>query len=422
MKREITTGDMMHVYGCFGAGADYTVRITIRLTENIDPAALRKAVDAAALRYPHFCVRLTKGAENFYYEDNPLPIVILPTEERICLNTPEVNHHVWAVCFAGDQIYLNFFHGITDGTGMYSILATLLYYYRRERYGITGPGGIPTVDIPADEAELTDPQDKLLQTEHMPGEIPPMEQAFTLEKDGGLTPSEATLWDIMIPEEAFIRFTSANDASPGTMISLLLARAIDSLYPERTKKIISAYVINIRPMLGPEKTYHNCLGMAMFPYTEKLKALPFSHQCTVYRGMTFLQSDADRIVPAITENAYHVKQAALAAATVEDKKRVFGQMFLAGEGTITFLVSYIGRWRYPAVADIMRELWVHPASTFSLMAEINAVGGSICLGLQQRFREDSVQEAFLRQLEENSIPYRIVRKTRSDNPAFPEPQ
>ncbi|MBR2532607.1 MAG: hypothetical protein IKE56_08135 [Lachnospiraceae bacterium] len=422
MKRAITTGDMMHVYGCFGAGADYTVRITVRLTERIDPAALRKAVDAAALRYPYFCVRLTKGAETLYYEDNPLPVVILPTEERICLNSPAVNHHVWAVCFAGDRIHLDFFHGITDGTGMYSVLATLLYYYGREHYGINGPGIIPTDDIPADEAELTDPQDELLQTEHMPREIPPMEQAFTLETDGGLTPSEATLWDITIPEDAFIRFTSANDASPGTMISLLLARAVDSLYPERTKKIISAYVINARPMLGAEKTYHNCLSMAMFPYTEKLKALPFSHQCTVYRGMTFLQSDADRIVPAITENADHVKQAFLAAATLEEKKDVFGQMFRGGEGMITFLVSYIGRWHYPAVADMMRELWIHPPNTFSLMAEINAAGGSICLSLQQRFREDSVREAFLRQLEENSIPYRIVRKIRSDNAAFPEPQ
>ncbi|MBQ7175058.1 MAG: hypothetical protein IJR62_06325 [Lachnospiraceae bacterium] len=422
MKREITTGDMMHVYGCFGAGADYTVRITVRLTERIDPAVLRKAVDAAALRYPYFCVRLTKGAETLYYEDNPLPIVILPTEERICLNSPAVNHHVWAVCFAEDRIHLDFFHGISDGTGMYSVLATLLYYYGREHYGITAPGGIPTDDIPADEAELTDPQDELLQTEHMPREIPPMEQAFTLEIDGELTPSEATLWDITIPEDAFIRFTSANDASPGTMISLLLARAIDSLYPERTKKIISAYVINARPMLGAEKTYHNCLSMAMFPYTEKLKALPFSHQCTVYRGMTFLQSDADRIVPVITENADHVKQAALAAATLEEKKDVFGQMFRGGEGVITFLVSYVGRWHYPAVADMMCELWVHPPNTFSLMAEINAVGGSICLSLQQRFREDSVREAFLRQLEENGIPYRIVRKIRSDNAAFPEPQ
>ena len=30
-----------------------------------------------------------------------------------------------------------------------------------------------------------------------------------------------------------MRFTSANDASPGTMISLLLARAIDSVFPDR---------------------------------------------------------------------------------------------------------------------------------------------------------------------------------------------
>ena len=44
-----------------------------------------------------------------------------------------------------------------------------------------------------------------------------------------------------------------NDASPGTMISILFARAIDALYPEREKIIMSRYSVNARPMLHAEK-------------------------------------------------------------------------------------------------------------------------------------------------------------------------
>ena len=418
--RRITTGDAMHVYGCFGAGVDYTVRLTVRLTERVDPTAMRAALDETARRYPHFCVRLRKGEDSFYYEDNPLPVALLLTDERIELNCPAANHHVWAVCCAEDRVHLDFFHGITDGTGMYAVLATLLFHYGKQRGSAAEPGGIPTADVPADGDELEDPQDALPAPG--PGTSAPMEEAFTLETDGGLTPGEATLWDIRIPEEAFIRFTTANDASPGTMVSLLLARAVDGLYPERKKRIVSAYVINARPMLGAPRTGHNCLSMAIFPYSDRLRDMPFSRQCTVYRGMTFLQSDADRVRPAMAANASAVRETLAAAATAEEKKERFGRMFRSGEGVITFLVSYVGQWRYPAVAETMRELWVHPPNTFSLLAEIGAAGGNICLTLQQRFREDTVREAFLRQLEQHGIPYRVVRKIPGDNAGFPEPE
>ncbi|MBO7668019.1 MAG: hypothetical protein J6T26_06100, partial [Firmicutes bacterium] len=101
--REITTGDMMHVHGCFGAGVDYTVRLTARLKEKADRTALRKAIDITALRYPYLCVRLRKGENAFYYEDNPLPVALLRGDGPVCLNSPETNYHVWAVCCAEDR-------------------------------------------------------------------------------------------------------------------------------------------------------------------------------------------------------------------------------------------------------------------------------------------------------------------------------
>ena len=418
--REITIGDMMHIYGCFGNGADYTARITVRLAERIDIERLRKALSMTALRYPHFCVRLRSGKDSYYFEDNPLPVVLTQTDDRIRLNSPEVNYHIWAVCCSADRIHLDFFHGITDGTGMYAVLSTLLYYYGVENNTVGSPGNIPTAEIPAGPEELSDPLDSIQRT-YAPNAAPEAEEAFTLETDGLLTPAAATYWDVLIPEKAFIPFTSANDSSPGTMVSLLLARAIDRLYPDRKKKIISAYVINARPMIGAVQTSHNCLSMALFPYSDKLKSLPFPTQCTAYRGMTILQSDADRIAALMAENANQIRSAAAAAKTLEEKKNVFAQMFNGGEGYVTFLVSYVGQWKYPAVAETMREIWIHAATTFSLMAEIGAAGGNICLTLQQRFREDTVREAFLRELTEKGIPYDLKRVIPADNARFRHP-
>ena len=418
--RLITTGDMMHVHGGFGAQVDYTARITVRLDAPVEEEILCRALCDTKKRYPYLNVHLRKGEGAFYYVESPEPVAILHTDERITLNSPQTNGIVWAVCWNEDRIHLDTYHGVTDGTGMYRVLATLLYYYCRERYGAPLEEGIGLAGDVIPPAELADPQDVIMPE---PSDIPPTRfvPAFTLETDGGFTPSEASIWDVAIPEDAFIRFTSAHDASPGTMVSLIMARAIDELYPERDKEIVSAYVVNARPMLGAKKTYHNCLSMAVFNYDDRLRGMPLTRQSTIYRGKTFAQSYDEAIRNSVAASAQAIRAAARGAVSISDKKEVFKQMFNGGEGYVSFLVSYTGKWQYPAIGEHILELWAHPPNTFSLMVEIGAVNGKIFLTLQQRFREDTVREAFPNQLRKHGIPFEVKRVMGSDIARFPEP-
>ena len=468
---KITTGDMMHVHGGFGQKVDYTVRMSVRMKDAVDADLLADALEKTQRRYPYFCVRIKKGEAAYYYEENPLPVVLLSRNGRVSLNTDEVNGHVWAVCYCEDYIHLDFYHGITDGAGMYKVLSTLLYYYCAERYGASKDRNVKTLADPALPEQMVkpvalkkavfvlpeeteDPQDKLPDVDL--SKIPPssMKPAFTLDTDGGLTPSEATIWDVEIPEEPFMRFVTDNDSTPGTMVSLLLSRAVYNLYyepqpqllwhtsahadepqPDKPqelrawqtnasapeKDIITAYVINARPMLGANNIQHNCLGMAILDFDERIAEMPLTRQCTIYRGKTFAQSFDETIRDSMTVNAARTRAAAEAAPTLDAKNEVFGQAFAGGEGFITILVSYIGKWPYPILGEHICELWTHPPNTFSLMVEISAAGGKIFLTIQQRFHEDCVREAFLRELEEYGIPYKVLRVMESDVARMPEP-
>lgn len=404
----------MHVYGGFACNVDYTGRLSVRMTDRVDGGILARALARTQQRYPYFLLRIRQNADALYYEKNDLPVVLLHTNDRIRLHSEEVNGHLWAVCYREDFIHLDVYHGMTDGTGMYQLLSTLLFYYCEEKYGVSDPGRVRTVTDRIPPEETDDPQD------HLPSPGPPQagqpqwKEAFTFEKDGQLTPSEASIWDIEIPENAFLRFTSANDASPGTMISLLLARAAHALYPDAEKDIISAYVVNARPMLGNPQTCHNCLSMVLFDYEDRIRRMPLPRQCTVYRGKTFIQSDGDVVRAAMSASAGSIREAAAASGGLSSKMETFGKMFAGGEGLVSFLVSYVGKWPHPALAGYIREFWTHPPNTFSLMAEIAAVNGNIFLSIQQRFREDTVREAFLRQLEEHGIPYNVRRVMASD--------
>ncbi len=53
------------------------------------------------------------------------------------------------------------------------------------------------------------------------------------------------------------------------MISLLFARVIDSLYPERNRGIRGSYIINARPMLHAEMNHHNFVTTVFMDYSDK---------------------------------------------------------------------------------------------------------------------------------------------------------
>lgn len=412
---KITTGDTMHVYGAVGAKVDYAVRFKVRLKEKIDPDALTSAVSSASLRFPYFMGRLVCDGESFEYADNDLPIVVLNSDGRVVLNSAQTNYHVWSVSYLDDFIYLDFFHGITDGTGMYRVLATILYHYCKTVYGI---GDIPELESSDIEAEKADPQDTIAE---VPAPDVSYTPAFTLETDGGLTKSSPVIWDVKIPEDAFIKFVRENDSTPGTMVELLMGKAINSLYPDRTKPIISSYVINARPMVGAEATNHNCLGMSVFDYSPLVSSMPLSTQGTVYRGKTFVQSREEQVAAGLAVNASTVKGIMNSTPSLEARKEIFTAMFNGGEGFISYLVSYPGKWKYPSIGQYMEEFWTHPPCTFSLMVILGAAGGNISLSIQQRFTEKIVVEKFFSLLEENGIPYEVISSGASDVAGFEAP-
>lgn len=418
---KITPGDAIHVYGSLGR-VDYSVRLCVRMDDTIDAGILAGALEKTAKRYPYLCVRLCKDEEQCYYEDNDAPVCLFNTGEQISLNSEETNYHVWAVCYKEDFLYLDFYHGICDGTGMYYVLSTLLYYYISEKYGPISKEGIRTLDDPIDDREMVDPLNLLpeLDLSQAPPAISSMAPSFNLVDDAGMTECPKTIVrDIMIPEEELLKFTSANDASPGTFITAIIARAIDRVNPVREKDIVGSYIINGRPMLDFPYTHHNCICATMLKYTEKLKGMPLDRQCTSYRGMTFLQSDNEAVQKSLTFSSSRTKMA-LKAKTLEEKRAAFARMIDGGRKFFTYIVSYVGQWKYKEIGAHIREFWTHIPASNGFVTEVAAVNGNIFLSIQQNFVEDTYYDAVLKELDDNNISYTRVRSIENDVARFPE--
>ena len=382
---------------------------------------LHEAVAKTQKRFPYLSLVLRGNDQTFWYEENKMPVVLLHTDERITLNSKQTNGHVWAVCWWEDRLYLDIFHGITDGTGMYMLLSTLLFYYFNQRYGVTDNTGIRTLEDPVLPGESDDPADHMPQLDPSMLKAPRRPEAFSLTGDARLTPSDPVIYDVEMPEQAFVCFSSAHDASPGTMVSILFSRAIDALYPERKKPLTSSYIINGRPMVGAPLTHHNCVQTVAFEYSDRVKAMPFDRQCTVHRGTTFIQADPERVAGSMAFSASVNRLTAQTAPSAEAKKQAYARMLNGGKRYFTYMVSYIGKWKHDQLAPYILEFWTHVPNANELLTEIAAINGKIFLSIHQNFCEDVIVRGFLRQLDGYGIPYKIHGPLNSDIAHFPEP-
>ena len=87
-----------------------------------------------------------------------------------------------------------------------------------------------------------------------------------------------------------------------------------------------------------------------------------------------------------------------------------------------YVVSYTGQCKRPSLARHIRELWTHAPCAIPFEIEIKSVSGNLFLSIHQMFREDTCVNAFLRQLEENDIPYTVVKTAENDIAQFPLPE
>lgn len=114
----------------------YAIRIRMRMRDMVDAATLRYAVDLTMKRYPYFCVRLQEDGNEFFFVDNPSPVVISCSPHGADLNSEASNFHMISFSCDADWLILDVFHGLTDATGAYEVIRTLLYYYCSRRYDV----------------------------------------------------------------------------------------------------------------------------------------------------------------------------------------------------------------------------------------------------------------------------------------------
>ena len=381
------------------------LRLRIRMRDLIDPSVLRSSVETTMLRYPYFCVELQKKNGQYVFIDNKRPVVISASLAGVPLNSEESNYHMIAFAYQDNWIELDIFHGLTDGTGAYEVIRTLLYYYCSERYGVKlKDEGIRLAGEEISPEEWLDPVEA---ASDLPvPERKDLSKAIHLAEMSGLSPeSKKTVYSVAIPESEFMQFNIENDGSPGTMVALFLSRAIAKLYPDAEDSIRIALCVNQRNALRVPKAHHSLVGGVMLEYKDKLKNWPLARQATAYRGMVFAQTMDETVLGGV--NTFKgITQLLLSKETDQERIEVAGYIGNMSNQVLTATVSYVGKADYKEAERYIRDFrtWTSPSRNMVLV-EIAAVNGRFVLDIIQPFSDPIYVNAFLKELEDNDITY-----------------
>ena len=400
-----------------GEEMSWTVRMTLKMRDVVNGNLLRQAVELARQRYPYYQVKLgirkdDAGTEYFVYEDNSEPWVVSEGEKPVRLIGPESNYHLLAFCYWEDCIAIDFFHCLTDGTGAYNILRTLLYEYCSRRYDAAlSRANVRIAGDTISPAEWEDPAAQPNPDNLHPFPVPERKRCINLTTQAKTAVNEAVeTVNILVEEEEMMKYVSSGDTSPATLVSLLLTRAIARLHPDVAEGVpMVALAINQRPALGCPQAGQTMAGSLRLTLNDEMRGMDLELQQTIFRGMVALQSNEDNVIEGFwqTQNTQDMFEK---VPTLEGRHQAMAKAFIVALSAASACVSYVGKANLGAAEQYVSEMYTEADTPYALTVEMSAVNGTFCISLMQRFADDTYLDAFLDELRQIGISYRIATR------------
>ena len=394
-------------YYAVAGGTPAVIRLGARMNDAVDGQVFLHAVKATIPRYPYYRRKLEIMGGALFLVNNDGEIPVFHTKEPPILSSEESNRHLIGFSWWEEWIYLDIFHGITDGSGAYEVMRTLLHYYCEQRYGVTLPADsirLAGEVIPDEEwKNPLEERTKLPQPERQA-----VQESFNLTEDGNLKrQSQPTAYHITIPEEAVMRLCHQTGGSPAALFSLLACRAVACLYPDHSKTIRVMLPTNQRACLDVPKAHHSLVGGIGLDFDETISRLPFDEQVRVFRKGIHAQAEKDVMLKGVATQVA-LSQRIASIPTHQGRVQFCDAVNQAVDRFSTLNVSYIGRAGFGGAEHYVREVRSLTCPTGHVLVEAVAVGGRFELEWLQWIDSYALLKAFLEELQSADIPYNIT--------------
>ena len=386
----------------------FTVRMVTK--DPVNPESVEYAAAKAMERYSYIKKRLCRNWNKLWLEDNDLPVVVKKGSKSPVLGTDESNHHLIAVSYDENSIYLHAFHGLIDGCGSNNIIRTLIYYYILHRYGIEiKHNGFRLIGDEIEEEEYIDPFPRkapgkdIIPKGKTPRFISAMSLSEELKRMGRSCEYHPSTFMIHVAEEELHRVMAKHEATPISLMSVLMARAVDKVTAGSRKAIGIGIPINFRPALNANKCYRSLIYSLHVIYDEKIKRLPFDKQCKAVRGRVRLQSNRDSVINELEfqRKIFNVINGVPFLPLKRTAAKIIQGLNMGDE---TFLISYAGRAQFGEAENYIEYIGVDvdPCGC-DILLEISLINGVYSVDIIQRFEDSIYIDAFVEELKREGV-------------------
>lgn len=389
-------------------------RMSMRLTETVDPSRLQQALVRVLPRFPCFRVRMRKGLFWFYFEHNPAEPVALP--ETGVLMAPikprETRGFQFRVLYHERRITVEFFHALTDGTGAMVFLKTLVAEYLR-----LGGDDIPSTHGVLDPDEPPNPEE--------------MEDGYNRYTNFRVVrrPRESKAWHVPAPVESQIPpLVVTGIVSLAEILKLarnrgvsvteyLAALFLEALYlrqrrePLRYRPPIRVSVpVNLRKYY-PSKTLRNFAlfvnpaiepEFGDFSFDEILASV--HHAMRFHVTEKYMNATMGKNVRAERNFLIRIAPLVLKIGILRIAHRVYG------ERRFTTVLSNIGNVDVPeAMASRIDrvDFLLAPIVATPIVCAVAGYGNNLSVTFMSMIRDASIQRHFFRSLVQAGIPVEI---------------
>lgn len=386
-------------------------RISVTLTELINPELLQQALDIVLPKFDGFNLRLRQGVFWYYFEENgkPAPKVREETTFPCRYIYPNRNNsYLFRVTYYKYRINLEVFHVLTDGMGGINFLKELTYQYLRLVHPeLKGEKG----DLLASSTSLNR-EDSFLKNYRKSSEKGYQTKKAYLIKGERLSPGEFGIMHgyIQVPELKKVCHqygVSINEYLVGVFVWSVYRECMHGMPSEKPVRV--AVPVNLRPYFNSITT-KNFFVMVSAEFHPVEEEYTFEEVLTAVRDSLKQQINKENLERLFSYNVSNEKVLVARAAPLFIKniamKVVYTQSALANTSTITNIGNI--------TVDDVYQPYVEMFHSCLAMSKGQHIKGNICsygstlvFSFSYDLADTSVQRGFFRKIAEDGVSVEV---------------
>ena len=401
----------------YSASEDYrrTMRISFRLKDKINVTSLTYAINMVQKRYPYFCVELKKDDDGFYFTKNDRDIILTNKNKDILLNSEESNYHLISFQYSDDNyIFINMSHALADGVACYSLIRTLLYYYINNAYNVElSKENIRLVEDEISQEEFIDPLANTKKLIKLP-QIK-LNPAINIIKENHLENQDNFIYHLEMDEKELMDYIKSIKATPNTLISLLLSKAIKKENMDSKNVVRMSICVDLRKLLDTPLAHQSLVSGIIFDYDESFANLNIEDEIKKIRQEVSESIKEPKSLFYISSSYYYLMMLSKEKDINKARQIATANKESTG-GFVSGVISYVGKANFGESEKYITDFRTTTDSPSALLVEIAAVNGKFYLDFIQNFKDERYFNAFKKELEDLKIRYELKDLIKLDLP------